>query len=249
MFNVRKFLLSGVSLVALLAYGGEAHAQVAVIDGANLANTARTVAQGAQQVVQLQQQITTMIQQLTQMQNIFASVAHAPQAAVTSVGAALNSNSTIRFPLPSPGSMGTLLNGTGLGSMGALGQQYLQQNRVAAPTGNDFQAQQMTTNANSIAGVQAAADNLEQSTTTHIQELQTLEGALAGSPDEKATADVSARVQLENTYLSAQQVQATSLQTWQEAQVRNEQEQAAEAKRSNIDDVINEANSASGSGS
>ena len=105
----------------------------------------------------------------------------------------------------------------------------------------------MTTNANSIAGVQAAADNLQQSTTSHIQNLQQLESALAASPDEKETADISARVQLENTYITAQQVQATSLQTWQAAQVRNQQEQADEAKRQNIDDVINQAN-ANGAG-
>lgn len=242
MFTIRKALMVGVCFGALLS-GQEAHAQLAVIDGANLANTARSVAQGAQQIQQLQQQITTMVQQLTQMQNIFASVAHLPQSALNSAGAAMNSNATLRLPLPTPTSMGSVLNGTGLSTMGSLGQQYLQQNRVAAPTGSDFQAQQMTTNANSIAGVQAAADNLQQSTTTHIQNLQQLESALAASPDEKATADISARVQLENTYIAAQQVQATSLQTWQAAQVRNKQEQADEAKRQNIDDVINQANS------
>ena len=246
MLSIRKALMVGVCFGALLS-GQEAHAELPVIDGANLLNTARSVVQGAQQIQQLQQQITTMVQQLRQMQNIFASVAHPPQSALNSVGSAMNTNSTIRFPLPSPTSMGTLLNGSGLGSMGSLGQQYLNENRVATPTGSDFRAQQMTTNANSIAGVQAAADNLQQSTTTHIQNLQQLEGALAASPDEKATADISARVQLENTYIAAQQVQATSLQTWQAAQVRNQQEQADEAKRQNIDDVINQAN-ANGAG-
>jgi type IV secretion system protein VirB5 len=238
----RSALLASVGMLALSA---AARAQMAVFDGANFANTARSVVQGAQQVQQLTQQLATLQQQYSQLVQTYQAISHLPQQELAQLGQQLNV-SEFRTPLPTTsGTIGNVLGGTGLSSLGSLGQQYLNQNRVYAPAGSDFQARQMTGTASSVAGVQAMLDQLYQSATGHITTLQGLEGQLAGVPDEKAVADISARVQTEQTYLAAQQIQAQTIQTWQAAQVRNEEEQHQEKRRQDIDDVLNKLNAGS----
>ena len=241
---MRRFLLVGASAATLLAIG-PARAQLAVVDGPNLANTARQVVQGAQQIQQLAQQIQTLEQQLQQLQQVYASVAHLPDQQLQQLGAALNIGQ-FRNPLPSTsGTISTLLNGSGLngstnlGNLSALGQQYLGQNRVYSPPDADANANAMTGNAASIAATQSLADQLYQSAADHTRALQALEGSLAGAPDAKAVADVQARVQLEQTYIANQQVQAQTISTWQAAQVRNYEQQRREARRCHIDAVLN----------
>lgn len=247
MRTTRGLLIAGASAVALLV-AGEARAQMAVIDGANLLNTTRSVVQGAQQIQQLAQQLQTMQQQLTQVQNIFGSVAHLPQNELTQLGQSLNVPA-LRQILPSTsGAIGSVMNGSGLGSMAGVGQQYFNQNHVYTPTGGSFNATAMISNASSIAGVQAMADQLYQSAASHIAVLEGLEGQLATAPDDKAVSDISARVQTEQTYIAAQQVEAQSIQTWQAAQVRNMDEQRREKRQQDIDDVINQASIQAGAG-
>lgn len=247
MRTTKGLLIAGASAVALLV-AGEARAQMAVIDGANLLNTTRSVVQGAQQIQQLAQQLQTMQQQLAQVQNIFESVAHLPQNELTQFGQSLNVPS-LRQILPSTsGVIGSVMNGSGLGSMAGVGQQYFNQNHVYTPTGGSFNATAMISNASSIAGVQAMADQLYQSAASHIAALEGLEGQLAAAPDDKAVSDISARVQTEQTYIAAQQVEAQSIQTWQAAQVRNMDEQRREKRQQDIDDVINQASIQAGAG-
>ena len=236
--TMRTMLLAGVSALALTAFDRPAAAQWAVIDNANLMNTTRSVVQGAQQIQQLTQQLSTMRQQYDQLVQTYQAVAHLPESALNQIGQQLNV-SQFRVPLPTAsGTVGSVLSGTGLNNLGGLGQQYLTQNRVYTPIGSDFMAKQMTTTANSVAGVQAMFDQLYQSAAGRIDVLRKLETQLASAPDAKAVADVSARLQTEQTYFAAQQIQAQSLQAWQTAQVRNENEQRDEKRRQNIDEVI-----------
>lgn len=238
-----RSILAGVGFLLLPS---AAHAQIPVTDGANLANTTREVVQGAQQLQQLAQQLQTMQQQLTQMQNIFGSVAHLPQSELTQLGQAFNVPSLRQILPSSSGTIGSVMNGTGLSGMAAIGQQYLGQNHVYTPTGGSFIATTMQNNAASIAGVQAMSSQLYQSASVHIATLQGLEGQLASAPDAKAVADISARVQTEQTYIAAQQVEAQAIQTWQGAQVRNMDQQLQEKRQQDIDDVINQANAQAG---
>ncbi len=241
---IRRVLLGTVCTAALLS-ARAAHAQWPVTDAGSIVQSVKQVAQGAQQIQQLQTQITNMVQQLQQMQNIYGSLAHSPLSSLDQIGAGMNTNPMLRLPLPPVTSMPSVINGSGLATMGPLGAQFLSQNRIAAaPTGSDPASVAMNANANSIAGVEASASQLDQGAQSHIQALQQLEGALANSPDAKDTADISARVQLEQSYIASQQVQATALETWQQAQVRNVQEQEDETNRQDIDDVIQQGNAA-----
>ena len=246
--TMRSMLLAGTAAVVLFTSDG-AWAQVAVYDGANFGNTARSVVQGAQQLQQLAHQLQTMQQQLTTAQQTFESLAHLPTSELQSFSSQFNVTALRNILPTSPATLGNIMNGSGLGNMGSLGQQYSSQNRIYQPQSSDFAAQQMTSNANSIAGVQALANQLFFSSSQHIAAIQTLEGELSSAPDEKTVGDLQARVQTEQTYLAAQQVQAQSIQTWQEAQVRNVEEQTTEERRQNIDDVLTQDASTSSPGS
>jgi type IV secretion system protein VirB5 len=80
--------------------------------------------------------------------------------------------------------VGSVMNGTvlGPGSFGSAAQGYLNQNRIYAPTGQDFQAQEMQRNANSVAGAQAMASELYQSAANRVAALQGIETQLASAP-------------------------------------------------------------------
>ena len=224
-----------LAATAAAAFAGPVQAQLAVFDGANVINTARSVVQGAEQVRQLAQQIAYMQQQLAQLQQVYASVAHMPDDLLRQAGAVMNT-SQFRNPLPDGTTMGDIVGGIGgLGSLTALGQQYLDKGRVYSPSGYDGQAMLMTANAASIAGIKAGVERLFQSSGDHTRLLQNLEGALAASPDAKGIADIQGRIALEQTYIANRQVQAQSIATWQTAQVRLNEQQQAELRRCEYD--------------
>ncbi len=228
--NRRTTFLATASMAVLLG-ASSARAELPVIDSANLANTAQTV-------VQLTAQLKNMEQQLATAQQTFASLAHAPSDPLQAASSQLNVGA-LRNVLPtSSGALGSIVTGTGLGNTGSLGTQNFNANHVYTPPGSDFNATQMATNANSIAGVQAASQELYQSASSHMAYMADLENQLNDSPDAKTTADLQARIAQEQTYLQAQQVQASTLQTLQQAQVRNVQQQDDEKDRQNVDDVL-----------
>ena len=227
----RRMTLLATASVAVLLGAGKARAQYPVLDSANLANT-------AQQVSQLTAQLKNMEQQLATAQQTFESLAHGVSNPLQAASSQLNV-SALRNVLPTgSGAFGSIVTGSGLGNTGALGTQNFNANHIYTPPGTDFNATQMATNANSIAGVQAASEELYQSASSHMAYMGDLETQLNDSPDEKTTADLQARIAQEQTYLQAQQVQASTLQTMQAAQVRNVEQQGEEKDRQNVDDVL-----------
>lgn len=237
--TMRSILLAGIGAVALFA-SSAAHAQYEVRDDSNLVNTAKTVVQGGQQIQQLAAQLENMKQQLTTAEQTYGSLTHAPTNALASFSSQFNVTALRNILPQNMGSVSGIMNGTGLGGTGSLGQDYATQNRIYQPQANDFAAQQMTTNANSIAGTQALANQLYFSASQHINVIQSLEQSLTDAPDEKTVGDIQARMAAEQTYIGAQQVQSQAIQTWQAAQVRNVEEQSTEATRQNIDDVLSQ---------
>ncbi len=228
--NKRVTLLATASIAALLG-SGTARAEFPVIDSANLANTANMALDTANMVKSLSDQLKAA-------QATLASIAHAPSNPLQASSSQFNVPA-LRNVLPAgSGAFGGLVNGTSLGGSGNLATQNLNANHVYAPQGNDFNAQQMAMNANSIAGVQASSQQLYQSATSHMIYMQDLESQLNDSPDAKTTADLQARIAAEQTYLQAQQVQASTLQTLQQAQMRNADQQRDERQRQNVDDVL-----------
>ncbi len=235
--RMRRYILASAAALAIVSSGvGPAYAQFAVID-------VKAIAQAIQQLQQLQQQYQVLQQQYAQMIQQYQAIAHLPQSALNQLGSQLNVPQ-FRNPLSSSSSdIGAIMNGSGIGSgtLGSTAQSYLNQNRVYSPSGQDFQAQQMNRNANSVAGAQAMASELYQSAATHLQTLQGLESQLAGAPDAKAIADIQARIGMEQAAFQAQQVQAQSLAMWQDAQERNQDQRNDEQRRQQIDNLIQQA--------
>ena len=83
------------------------------------------------------------------------------------------------------------------------------------------------------------ATQLYQSATDHAAALWSMESELSNSPDAKATADIQARLQLEQAHLQVRAVQAQTLGTAQAAQARETAQQHEESRRCYIDAILN----------
>jgi type IV secretion system protein VirB5 len=140
------------------------------------------------------------------------------------------------------------MNGSGLGTGGieATARGYLNQNRVYAPAGDDFQARELQRSSSSVASTQAMASELYQSAANRVTALRGVETQLASAPDTKAVADLQARIATEQAYIQAQQVQAQSLAMWQASQQRNEEQRSREERRRQLDTLIEQAKARGG---
>lgn len=239
---MKNWLYASVCGAALLT--GTAHAQIPVTDGLGLSQRAtqqlQTLGEWAKQARAMEQEFAVLKQQYQQLQQTYAAIAHLPDAALQELGQMMNVPQ-FRQALPDVNGMINSLSGGGvggLGNMSGLAQQYLGRNQLYNIPGMDAGAQQVRGIANSVAGVQGLLDTLYQSAGGRISALQTLEGQLAAAPDAKATADIQARLGMERAVLQAQQLQATTLQTWQQSQIRTDENQRDEVRRCQIDAVL-----------
>ncbi len=239
----RKFAMAAgaAALTACALAPGLAQAQRIVYDPSNYA-------QAVQQVTHLTEQLAVLRQQYQQLQQTYAALSHLPQSALNGLGQQLNVNQ-FRNALPAQSSvLAAVMNGSelGMGTLASAAQGYRNQNQVYAPTAEDFQAQEMLRNANSVAGSQAVASELYQSAANRVTALQGIEGQLASAPDTKAVADIQARIAAEQAYIQAQQVQAQSLAMWQASQERNQQQRGEEERRRQVDALIEAAKARGG---
>jgi type IV secretion system protein VirB5 len=235
--TTRTFILGGVAALTIFAGSlSPAQAQLVVYDPANYL-------QAVQQVTQLTQQLTVIRQQYQQLQQTYQAIAHLPQNTLNDLGRQLNVDQ-FRNALPNKSNiLGSVMNGAGLGTgnLGLAAQGYLNENRIYVPAGQDFTALEMQRNANSVAGAQAIASELYQSAANRVTALQSIESQLAGATDAKSVADLQARINAEQAYIQAQQVQAQSLAMWQSSQERNQQQRGDEERRRQIDTLIEAA--------
>lgn len=241
MTSMRGSTLAGSLVLAILAAAPGAQAQQQVLDVANLARN-------VQQIQQLTQQLQVMQQQYQQLLNTYRAVAHAPSDTLTALGRQLNTDAFRNALPPQSTVLGSVLDGSaaGPGALGAAAEGYRARNRVYAPDGVDFQAQEMQRTAASVAGAQAMAGTLYQSAADRVAVLQGIEGQLATAADTKAVADLAARIGAEQAYIQAQQVQAQALVLWQQAQTRNQEQREQERRRQSIDDLIEQAKARGG---
>ncbi len=238
---MRRSVLTAAAALALLAGASPARAQYQVFDAANLARN-------VQQIQQLTQQLQLMQQHYQQLLNTYRAVAHAPTEALTTLGRQLNTDALRNALPPQSTVLGSVLDGStaGPGALGTVAEGYRERNRVYAPDGADFQAQELRRTAVSVAGAQAMAGTLYQSAADRVAVLQGIEGQLASAADAKAVADLAARIGAEQAYIQAQQVQAQALVLWQQAQTRNREQREQERRRQSIDELIEQAKARGG---
>jgi type IV secretion system protein VirB5 len=148
-------------------------------------------------------------------------------------------------PLPQVTQLEGMLSGNGFtGQLGSLVQQFVNQNRVYAPTGTDWQAQEMLRTANVTASQMALGNQLYSSAAERIQGLTELEARLSTASDPKETLDLIARSNIENGLAQAQALQGQSLVIMQQAEQQAEQQRENEAMRQGADQLVAAAQSA-----
>lgn len=208
-----KRILVTATIAIGVTLGLPAHADI-VSDPAAELSLVQQVATAAKELASLQQQYSTVMSQY-QMLTTFAN----PNGVATEL-----ENSFLRNPMPTTSTIPGLISGAG--NVAGLAQQYLNANRVySAPT--TYQSGQlMNSQANSLASIQGqAAQNLE-SLEQRMTGLADLQNQLNSATTLQQVASISARIGIEQDFISAQQAQATNFGTTASAQIASQQQAA-----------------------
>jgi Type IV secretion system proteins len=193
-----RALLLGVTI--LTATGAlPADAQMAVIDGSNLAQTTLAAQRALSELQQLSAQYNQLVATYQMLTN--------PTDVVSMVSGL--SVPTLQNPLPNS----TLLNGllTGQTPASGAGLPYYNQAHIYTPTDGSVSTTQMTANANSIANLQGVASTNLQSIQQRLALLPALEALLGAATSITQVNAINGRIAVEANYVQAQQAQAQNL--------------------------------------
>jgi hypothetical protein len=220
---MRRLLLATVAAASVLGgYARSSTAQIVTIDPAEITQTINTLHQ-------LQQEYQAVM-------GVFGSLLRAvdPNSMATGL---IGSQ-----PLPGASQISGMLSGNGsFGGLSGLANQFLSANTVYTPqsTGaGDFNATYLQRNGNTLAGVQAMLQQSIQSIQTHIAGLTDIQGQLSTVKTEADVSAINGRLMAEQANLSAQGVQAQSLQTMLMAQQQAYQLQEMQVQRQSADALL-----------
>jgi hypothetical protein len=136
------------------------------------------------------------------------------------------------------------LNGgsmAGQGQAGTNAQSLFTQNHVYTSNTPGFLGTEMTRNANSVAALMGAAQQLYATAQSRISGLSNLQAQLTSAHDPKDVLDLQARLQSEGTFIQNQQQQAQALMTVAQMQQVNERQRYQEQRQSDIATAIRNA--------
>jgi type IV secretion system protein VirB5 len=220
----RKLLLASSVLVPVLV-GPGAHAQIPVTDAGSIAQLIHQVTTAGQQLQQLQQQYNQMVQQYNSLAKLLSPLNQNPM-------------------MPDANQAMAFLNGgsmAGQGQAGTNAQSLFTQNHVYTSSTPGFLGTEMTRNANSVAALMGAAQQLYATAQSRISGLSNLQAQLNSAHDPKDVLDLQARLQSEGTFIQNQQQQAQALMTVAQMQQANERERYQEQRQSDIATAIRNA--------
>ena len=206
-------------------------AQVPVIDGtaiAQLINQLREAEQQYNELVQSYDQLRGTYQALTGMVNPNQWAQQLEQP-------------FLQDPLPDTNIIPSLLDGLSPpselgGNLANLAQQYLGQNQVYQPQGQDFQATQLRDAASSTAEMEAVATQNLQSLQQREADLTQLQDQLSSAGTIQQVASIQARLEVEQNYVQAQTAQAENLQILANEQLTEQREAQDQAARQSADE-------------
>ena len=231
----RKLLLVS-TVLAPMAGGQGARAQIPVTDAGSIAQLVHQVTTAGQQLQQLQQQYNQMVQQYNSL------------AKLTNMGSIegqllspLNQNPMMQDPNQA---MAFLSGGSGLGGLGQVSsnaQSLFNQNHVYTSTTPGFLGTEMTRNATSVAALMGAAQQLYATAQSRISGLSNLQAQLNSAHDPKDVLDLQTRLQSEGAFIQNQQQQAQALMTVAQMQQANERQRYQEQRQSDISVAIRNA--------
>jgi hypothetical protein len=219
---MRRWLQSSVAGLALMALAMPARAQVPVIDSSS--------------ITQLLNQLQQMKQDYQTFMGIYGTLLRVinPNSLATGL---IGSQ-----PMPiSPNISQMMVGGGSLGSLTGLANQFKSANTVYTPqsTGsNDFNASFLQKTGNTLANVQAMLQQQITSIQSHITGLTTIQSSLSTATTQADLTAINGRLQAEQANLSAQGVQAQSLQTMLAAQQQQYELQQLQVQRQSADALL-----------
>ena len=186
-----KKLLTSLAFILLTLCTNVAHAGIPVIDAANLA-------QAIQQVMAWAQQYQQMASQIQQMQQQYASLTGS-----RGLGDILN-NPLLQGVVPADvAQIYSGINSGGFNNLTSAAQTLRSTTMVyncENVTGDTKNAYEASLNGN--AQSQAYQQNALQLITQRVQQIQSLQSQINGTPDPKAIAELQARIAAENTQVT-----------------------------------------------
>jgi len=212
-----RHVLAVVAIMgAALTVAPDAHAQIPVIDGANLAQNMQTAAQAIIEVEQLKSQLL----QLQQTYEMFTSSTN------VMVMATNLENSTLENPMPAANALAGLLGGQTAPT--GTGASYYTQNHIYTPPGVSPYNSQLTANAQGIANIEGIASSNLVAIQSRLQELPNLESDLNAASSITQVDAINGRIAAESQFVQAQQAQAANLQVLANEQQASHQQQQQE---------------------
>ena len=230
---MKKFLFAFTVLSGALAVAPNAHAQMAVIDAANLAQNLQTAAQSIAAVEQLRAQ-------LSQLENTYTMFTNPTDILGMASGM---ENQAIENPMPLANSLSGLVGGQSSGNSAAI--TYYNQNHIyTAPAGTE-QSTQLNQNAQGIANIEGIASTNLSAIEARLQQLPDLEADLNSATSITQVSAINGRIAAESQFVQAQQAQAANLQVLASEQQASQQQQEQEAHQESDTNLLDALNSAS----
>jgi len=214
--KMRKFLFAFTALSTSLILVSNAHAQMAVIDSANLTQNVQTAAQAIIAVEQLKAQLT----QLQQTYQMFTNPTDIMNMATGM------ENQTLENPMPAANALTGLLGGQT--SPSGPAQTFYNQNHVYSPTDGSAASNQLNTNAAAISNIQGIAATNLSAIQQRLQQLPDLEADLGTATSITQITAINGRIAAESQFVQGQQAQATNLQVLATEQSQSEDQQTEE---------------------
>jgi type IV secretion system protein VirB5 len=213
---MKKFLFAFTVLSSVLVAAPNAHAQMAVIDAANLAQNLQTAAQSIAAVEQLRAQ-------LSQLENTYTMFTNPTNILGMATGM---ENSAVENPMPLTNSLTGLVGGQTSG--GSAATTYYNQNHIyTAPAGTP-NSTQLNQNAVGIANIEGIASTNLSAIQERLQELPNLEADLNSATSITQVSAINGRIATESQFVQAQQAQAANLQVLASEQQASQQQQERE---------------------
>lgn len=223
---MKRILLTSAACLGL-AIARPAHAQLPVTDTASIATRA---VEAAKSLAQMVQQYRVMRQQYDQLVQTYDVLSHPNQVLGIARG-------MMQQQIQNPGSMPGNIPGLSFGSQLSAGaSRFLNQNRYAAPQGDDFAAQEMRRREQATANIQAEAQTGMERADERITYLNQLQQSIQDQPDVTAVAAVEARVGSEHLFLQNESNNVARLQLIQQTAMRVDQQRAEQAGRKEAED-------------
>lgn len=208
-----------LAIPAMIATSGANASGIPVMDAASIAQAIKQFEQGAQQLQQMQDQ-------LKQAQQLYGSLNGLTDMKDLS---SVLSRPDIKNALPKDfAAIEGLLSGNGEGKFGESAGRFLEKNSTFRTDANEFYARELSKAQKRNAGQMTLGQQIYNSGTERMRNIDKLREKLAKSKTAKETADLQALIQTETASLQADSLRMQGLAMIQQTQLQIAEQNAQE---------------------